>query len=239
MFQEDTMEECVRIPSGSLSLEGVLAYPQEQEPKRAILLLAPHPHMGGNLDNNVIRHLARRAAEDGAISLRFNYRGVGNSSIELPEGLSCYDYFAEMEAKHAYEPLLEDAVAALHWLSGCANSIPNGPIIGYSLGAVLAGTIAREHPVDALVGISPPNRRLSMACFEENRAHKVFLGGDRDFAFDKAQFEPEMRRFQGCNEFIFIPGCDHFFRGQEDSLYTQIRPYLFGETEEVVCSLPS
>lgn len=239
MFQGNATEECVWIPSGDLSLEGILAYPQEREPKRAILLLAPHPHMGGNLDNNVIRYLARRAAEDDAISLRFNYRGVGNSSIELPEGLSRYDYFAKMEATHGYQPLLEDAAAALEWLSGCAGSIPMGPIIGYSLGAVLAGTIAREHPMGALVGISPPNRRVSMACFEDNRADKVFLGGGDDFAFDKERFESEMRHFQGRNEFIFLPGCDHFFRGQEDTLYAQIRPCLFGGAEEKVCSLPS
>ncbi len=228
---EGLVEEKVRIPSGELVLEGVLAYPQEDSPRQAVLLLAPHPHMGGNLDNNVVRHLAWCAAEDGAVTLRFNYRGVGESGIALPEGLSRYDFFAKMEAERSYGPLLEDALAAHRWLAKNANLMPMGPVVGYSLGAVLAGLMARESPVSSIIGIGPPNRRLAMDCFERCPAQKIFVGGDHDFAFDMGLFELEMRQFPGSNTFLFFPNADHFFRGQEDALYALVRPALWPEQE--------
>ena len=47
-------EEQVQFTSGPNTLEGVLAYPDDGEPEVAVLLLSPHPHMGGRMDNNVI-----------------------------------------------------------------------------------------------------------------------------------------------------------------------------------------
>ena len=33
------------IPSGTLSLEGILAYPEEGDPTECVLVLAPHLHL--------------------------------------------------------------------------------------------------------------------------------------------------------------------------------------------------
>ncbi len=234
MRLEGITEERVRVPSGSLSLEGVLAYPSEREPTQSVLILAPHPHMGGNLDNNVVRHLARRVAEDGAVTLRFNYRGLGESTIELPTGLSRYDYFAEMEAQHDYAPLLLDAAAALDWLAACTQGIPQGPLIGYSLGAMLAGMMPLEHGHPSLIAISPPNKRLPTACFAENPLAKLFLGGGNDFAFDARALEKELPQLSGRNEFLSLPQCDHFFRGEEEDLFDHMKRFLFVRAEDAV-----
>jgi uncharacterized protein len=224
------MEERILIQPGAL--EGILSYPEENEPACAVLILTPHPHMGGNMENNVVRHLARRAAEEGAITLRFNYRGVGNSPLHLPQGISAYDYFADMETRRAYGPLLKDALAAQAWFAEANQGIATAVVIGYSLGAVLAGMLPHDSGYRRLIAISPPNRRVSMDCFKSNPHNKVFLGGGNDFAFNLPEFENNMADFAGENTFLPLPEGDHFFRGEEEPLYQILKPFLFGPEEE-------
>ena len=75
MANHDLIEEAVTIPCGTRTLEGILAYPERDAPKGGVLVLSPHPHMGGRMDNNVIAHLAKGLSETGCVTLRFNYGG--------------------------------------------------------------------------------------------------------------------------------------------------------------------
>src|SRR5690606_26117792 len=119
-------------------------------PRHAVLLLNPHPQFGGNLNNNVIRHLARRLAEEGAVTLRFDYRGVGASTLALPPGQTAFSYFAEMERSRSYEALVPDAAAAFeHLEQNVLRGIPR-IIAGYSFGAILAAMCAPQLQVHAI-----------------------------------------------------------------------------------------
>ena len=65
----------------NLQLEGFLALPESPggRPYPAVLLCHPHPLYGGNMDNTVIVAVSRTLVGRGIASLRFNFRGVGNS----------------------------------------------------------------------------------------------------------------------------------------------------------------
>lgn len=207
-------------------MEGVLAYPVGTAPSSSLLLLAPHPHMGGNMDNNVIKTIAQRAAEDGCVTLRFNYRGVGGSLIDLPQGVSTYDHYAEMEARQQYQQLLPDATDALTFLRAATKGIQKRTVLGYSLGAILAGMMDPQLGATNLLCISPPNARVSLELFNHCTLPKVFVGGDRDFAFDLDAFRHAFEGFPPPKTFVPLDGLDHFFRGQEDKVYDTLRPYL-------------
>jgi len=45
----------------------------------AVVIAGPHPLLGGNMRNNVVRCLGDGLAEMGFLTLRFDYRGVGRS----------------------------------------------------------------------------------------------------------------------------------------------------------------
>jgi alpha/beta superfamily hydrolase len=224
----EIVEERVRFRADGLLLDGVLAYPAEGEPARAVLLLAPHPHFGGRMDNNLVRHLARRAAEEGAASLRFDWRGVGASEIALPPGRSRFDHFEALERERRYDELLPDAEAAFTTLLATAGAPGERVVIGYSLGAILAALLVARAPATHVVAVSPPVARVPLDAFRAVRVPKLVLAGDADFAFDAVRFHAEAALFPPPCRFALLPGADHFHRQEEERVHVAIRDWLAG-----------
>lgn len=225
-------EEEVAFQSEGLQLEGILAYPDSGPARAAVVLLAPHPQMGGNMDNNVVRHLARRCAACGAASLRFNFRGVGLSEMRLEPGESRFDHFAAMEAAQRYEELLPDARAACETLAATTPDAPRRVILGYSLGAVIAGMLARVASATHLIGVSPPVRRAALFPHGDFTASKFFVAGDDNFAFDWAMFKEQYGAASPPKAYCRLAGCDHFFRREEERVFQTVAPYVFGGAQE-------
>jgi alpha/beta superfamily hydrolase len=221
----DIEEEHITFPVEEVTCEGMLAYPSAAAPVSAVLFLAPHPLLGGNIDNNVIRHLWRRFAEDGAAALRFNYRGVGGSGLNAPEGMSAYAWFSQIESERRYDVFLPECRGALEFLR---KATPGTPVIvvGYSLGAVLAAMLAPVVPITALIAISPPNARISIEAFEECAMRKLFIAGGRDSFFDSTAFSAALDRFPLPKTLKTFPASDHFYRGEEEALYQTIQAWL-------------
>jgi len=221
----EAMEEQVAFSLLGDTLEAIATYPASSTPTTAVLLLAPHPQMGGNMGNNVVRHLARRFAEDGALTLRFNYRGVGHSTLALPAGTAAYDYFQRMEEELRYDLLLPDAEAAMHALRTFC-PCPRMVYVGYSLGGVIAGMLARRHPPDSLVAISPPVKKVPLTVFDTDAYPRHFVGGDNDFAFLYDQFQEQYAELPEPKSFELLAGADHFFRKEEERVYAAITHVL-------------
>src|ERR1700722_18050193 len=72
--------ETVRFDAGPFRLEGELVYPESAAPRGAVVIAGPHPLLGGDMHNNVVRGVADELAGRGLAALRFNYRGVGGST---------------------------------------------------------------------------------------------------------------------------------------------------------------
>jgi alpha/beta superfamily hydrolase len=67
------------IPSRALSLE---AHYEEGSLSETTVFCHPHPLYGGNMDNNVLVTLSDTFKSVGWGTLRFNFRGVGQSGRE-------------------------------------------------------------------------------------------------------------------------------------------------------------
>lgn len=225
---ETYTEERVIIPSGPNRLEGILAYPDAGTAEEAVLLLSPHPHLGGRMDNNVIACLAQGLAAAGRVTLRFNYGGVGNSTLALADGDSAYEYWARVEGGQHYHAALPDALAARAFLCGAMPDARLG-YVGYSFGACLAILLAVVHAPDWLSAISPPVSRAPLAGVESLTMPSLFIAGDRDFAFDQAQFDGVFTRVAGPKYFVAMPGSDHFFRRDEARVCDHLCSWLSGE----------
>jgi hypothetical protein len=73
------------IPGPSGVLQGVMHMPAS-EPRAVAIVAHPLPTMGGTMDNKIVTTLVKTFAELGFVALRFNFRGVGDSSGSFDEG---------------------------------------------------------------------------------------------------------------------------------------------------------
>jgi alpha/beta superfamily hydrolase len=73
--------------SGGITLEGVVARPEglTRLPPAAVLC-HPHPMLGGDMESLVLSAIDWTCMRRGIASLRFNFRGVGESSGDFTNG---------------------------------------------------------------------------------------------------------------------------------------------------------
>ena len=81
----------VVFPCNEIQLEGILLLPEGNGPFPTVIVCHPHPLYGGDMDNNVVTSVCNALGRSSIASLRFNFRGVGNSSGSYSEGLGEQD----------------------------------------------------------------------------------------------------------------------------------------------------
>jgi len=112
------------------------------EPRATAVVAHPHPIQGGTLHNPVVFHAERQVHGLGITTLRFNFRGVGDSQGTYDEGRG----------------EVEDLAAAASWVRGLSPECPL-ILIGYSFGSWCAVRLAERDPsVRAVVAIGLPTR---------------------------------------------------------------------------------
>lgn len=219
-------EEFVNFPSGDLNLSGILSYPDEGKPRLAILLCSPHPHFAGNMDNNVIQELAQTLSQHSLV-LRFDYRGVGKSEIQLPVELSVYDYWNEVEEKKDYTDALADVAAAHAFLRQAACGLPIS-IIGYSFGSIVGSLYGyKRDDIRTLAAIAFPFTRMDSSFLQESLNPVLILSGSDDFVFTPEAAD-QLRKSQNQNLIVrILQNQDHFFRGATEFLLMHLNPFLY------------
>jgi alpha/beta superfamily hydrolase len=110
------------------------------------ILCHPHPLYGGTMHNKVITTAAKVCQDLAIADLRFNFRGVGDSSGTYDNG--CGEQ--------------NDLLAVIAWVKVLA---PQAKIllIGFSFGAYIAACVATQLSAIALVAIAPPVSKFPFA----------------------------------------------------------------------------
>lgn len=116
-------EERLMLPGPVGQLEAM--YLNTEQPKGLALLCHPNPEHGGTMLNKVVSTMQRTARDMGLITLRFNYRGTGNSAGEH-----------DMKTGE-----VDDAEAALAWLM---QKHPDLPVylFGFSFGGYVVASLS-------------------------------------------------------------------------------------------------
>src|SRR5882724_4007744 len=90
------------IPVAHGRLEAILKEPTARPASGVALVLHPHPLGGGTMHNKVAYRAASALNEAGLVTLRINFRGVGQSTGTHDEGigeredvLAALDYISE------------------------------------------------------------------------------------------------------------------------------------------------
>lgn len=158
-------------------------------PRGLALVAHPHPLYGGTLDNKVVQTLARTFVELGYVSLRPNFRGVGQSEGEHDEGRGETEDLIRVSA-HAGK-VLGDLPLVL---------------AGFSFGAAVQTQVARRTAPQRVVLVGPAVGRFAS---ETVPSDTIVIHGEQDETVPLARVL-EWARPQEL-PIVVVPGADHFF----------------------------
>jgi alpha/beta superfamily hydrolase len=205
-------EEKVLIPSDSIQLEGLLSVHEAFSAKGGAILCHPHPQYGGDMDSPVITTAAEIASQEGFCTLRFNFRGVGESRGSYGDGVG--------ERK--------DAEAAINYLYTILKD-SNLPLIllGYSFGAWVGSSVAaHDRRIKGMVGIAPPLELYDFGFLKKCKKEKLFIAGNRDFFCPVTVLEKWYQQLEEPKSLTIIQGADHFFFAHTQFLIEPLEGFL-------------
>jgi uncharacterized protein len=154
----------------------------------------PHPQFGGTMDNKVVVTLARACVQLGMTSVRFNFRGIGQSAGGWDEGRGeVDDALAVVAAQRALgQPL---------WLAG------------FSFGGYVAASAAARLPeaerAERLALIAPAAKNFPVPTVP---ADTLVVHGEADDVVALSAVL-DWARPQALPVTV-VPGAGHFFHGQ-------------------------
>lgn len=203
------MEVPVRIPVGSITLEGLYWAPYAA-PAIGVVLCHPHPLFGGDMHNNVVDALTDALQAASVATLRFNFRGVGSSEGHHDDGIAEQD----------------DVKAAVSLLQ-TRTPVETVVVAGYSFGSFVGLQAGAADPrVNKLVGIALPVARRDASFLHAVTKPKLLVSGDRDDISPVRQIEALSERMPEPKALSIISGADHFFRGREGKIADAVLAYL-------------
>ena len=190
------------LPVAHGHLEALLKEPIQ--PKRAVIVCHPHPKGGGTMNNNVVYRIGKAMEDQGAVVLRFNFRGVGRSTGEYGEGI------AEAEDVRAAVDFIADRYPTLPlWLAG------------FSFGARVGMTVGMADPrISRLLAVGLAVRVFDMSYLEGPRAGKplAVVQAAQDEYGDQAEVEAFVARVPEPHHLWIVNDATHLFPGRLDAL---------------------
>jgi uncharacterized protein len=193
------------IPAPAGELHGVVHMPQS-EPRAIAVVAHPLPTMGGTMDNKIVTTLVKTFAELGFIAVRFNFRGVGDSTGEFDQGNG------EVDDVHAIVNYVYQEFGKL-------------PLIlsGFSFGGYVQARAAEKLHPQKLVLIAPAVGRFEMP---QVAANTLVIHGEMDevvalndvLAWARPQHLP----------IVLVPEATHFFHGMLHQIKNIVNHHFTG-----------
>jgi alpha/beta superfamily hydrolase len=207
-------EEKVFIPSNGSQLEGLLSIHEALPVKGGVIFCHPHPQYGGDMHNSVITTAVEAASQEGFSTLRFNFRGVGESTGSYGEGIG---ERGDVEAVVEYLSLkLKDFDPPLI-------------LLGYSFGAWAGLPIGvRDRRIQGMVAIAPPLEMYDFEFLKGCQKRKLFIAGNRDLFCPSSLLEEWYQQLEEPKSLTIISGADHFFFFHTRHLIEPLREFFSG-----------
>jgi len=200
------------IPAPHGRLEAILKAPRTEPIRGVALVLHPHPLGGGTMHNKVVFRAAAALNDAGLVTLRINFRGVGQSTGAHDEGRG----------------EREDVRAGLDYLTG---DYPEQEITlcGFSFGARVGLEVGvNDDRVVRLIAIGAPVDKYDFSFLENCRKPILFVHGEHDEYgnIDKLRELVARVSLNAPAELHVIKGAGHFFDDQLNELKRVITEWV-------------
>ena len=188
-------------PAGRLEVDIELP----KAPARGFVVVChPHPQQGGTKDNKVVYMTARAAREAGLASIRFNFRGTGESEGAFDDGRGEQD----------------DLRAVRDWASQHSDLALAG-LAGFSFGSAGALRVAHADGAPSLATIGLPTGYFE---HQPPRPDCPWLAvySDDDEVIDIEKALKTCRELAEPPQMVVLEGAGHFLHGR----LTELRSHL-------------
>ena len=199
--------------SKGVSLDGVFTSPEDlpaQSP--SVIVCHPHPLLGGKMQHPLVTAVCRAAHQQGIASLRFNFRGVGDSQGEFSNG--------EQEQDD-----LKAALDIVKLMPGVHRK--RLAVVGYSFGAsVILRGMKWLRGAGSFVLIAPPIASVRGSRLMNDRRPKLFIAGQRDRVAPSVELQKILDEVRTPLQFTEVPEADHAFEGREAEVADRVAAFL-------------
>lgn len=198
-------EEKVIWKNGLLVGEGLWC----QAPgESGVVICHPHPLMGGSMHNNVVETVQDVFSSSDYSTLRFNFRGVGESTGRYDEGRG----------------EKQDILSACEFVK--SQGVKKITLAGYSFGAWICCRLLKDKtpPVASIILISPPQKYFDFDWNGLEDAVALMICGDSDPFCDVDDLRKKAEHIR--SKLTILLGADHFYAGREAHLAECLRQYI-------------
>jgi len=192
-FPASRQDFILRGPAGKLECAADVPDAQDERPA-TMVLCHPHPLHGGTMHNKVVTIMERAMRELGLRTIRFNFRGAGESEGEHDEGYGeTDDLFAVTEWVRRTRP--DDDL----WLGG------------FSFGSYIALRAAQNLQLGQMITIAPPVDRYEFSSVLHPNCPWLVVQGDEDEVVALEDVKCWIEDLDPPPDFLVMEMATHFF----------------------------
>lgn len=211
-FPSGLVEEQISLPATGLIVKAV--YPEEELIRARVILVPPHPYLGGSSDNALLLRLSSELAMRGAFVVRFDYRET------LPDvtkrGGDVQAFWKTSDA--GFRMGVDDLKIIHEWLPTQTFHAESEVVwVGYSYGAQVCLWAQEDCSPVRQVLISPVASQLG-AEVQNCDCPTLLIGGTEDFATSTQDFRGLANRLSLETTLVEIEDADHFYTGKQAEL---------------------
>ena len=199
-------EEKVFFQAGDVKIEGLV---HNATGEKGVVVTHPHPLYGGDMHNNVVETILQAYGDKGYTTLRFNFRGMGQSEGSYDEGIGEQ----------------EDVRAALAYLGGMGKTSID--LAGYSFGVwVNALGLKGFDQARRTVMVSPPVNFLDFSFLYYSEKIQLVIAASQDDIGPPDMIKEMIPVWNPEARFEIIQGADHFYWGKNGDIKRIIHEFL-------------
>ena len=196
---------CIPGPAGQLELATLV--PKQINSEVIVVICHPDPVQQGTMNNKVVTTIARSLRDLGVRSVRFNYRGVGNSQGTHDDG----------------NGESQDCLAVLAWLQQQQATVA---LAGFSFGAYVALRAANScDSLAFLLNIAPAVSLRPFETLQSPTCPWLIIQGENDEVASPTAVYTWAATLPNNARLLRMPDTSHFFHGQ----LIQLRKHLLTE----------
>jgi len=197
-MRDKNMEKQLLFLSDNLKIEALMEF---KSARKGIVITHPHPVYGGDMHNPVVDTIRKVYRKKGYTTLRFNFRGTGQSQGKYNDG-----HGEQADVRAAVDRLRADGLEEIH-------------LAGYSFGAwVNTRSVSAGLSVKRMVMVSPPAAMIDFSDVGSLDSLGLVVTGGRDDIAPVEEIEKMMETWNKAAHLEVIGPADHFYSGNLNDL---------------------